>query len=82
MVQAGGGADLPEEPVGPDGQRDLRPERLEGDQPVVLEVPGQIDRSGGPGPELPLDAEFARDRRSQSLQQACRHQHSVTEEVR
>ena len=55
MVQGGGGPDLPEEPVGPDGQGQLRTQDLEGHLAPVLEVLGEVDRGHPAGPELPLD---------------------------
>ena len=43
MLEAGGDADLAEEPVRTERGGEFGPEDLDGDLPLVLEVPGQED---------------------------------------
>ena len=55
VLQLGGGADLPEEALGPQGGRQLGMQHLEGDQPVMLKVVREVDRGHPAAPELALD---------------------------
>jgi hypothetical protein len=55
MLEPGGGADLPEEPLRAQCGAELGVEDLEGDQAIVLEVVGEVDRSHAAPAELALD---------------------------
>ena len=55
VLQARGDLDFPEETVGPDGERDLGIEQLDGDRPMVLEVLRQKDRRHPATAQLALD---------------------------
>ena len=71
VLQVGDGLDLAEEPLGADHRRELRPQHLDRDLAVVLQVLGEIHRRHAALPQLPLDAvavgegggERGRDRR-------------------
>lgn len=56
VLQIGDGLDLPQEPLGSDHCRQLRPENFDGDSAMVLEIFGQIDRGHTALTKLPLDA--------------------------
>ncbi len=55
MLEPGGEADLPLEPLGPHGGGELGVEDLEGDGPVVAEIPREIHGGHAAPPELALD---------------------------
>ena len=55
MLQACGELDLPLEPVGPDGDGELRKQHLQRDGAVVLEVASQVDGGHAAAPELALE---------------------------
>ena len=55
VVQLGGDLDFSQEPVRPDGGRQLGSEHLDGHLPAVLEIVGEVDRGHPPAAELPLD---------------------------
>jgi len=55
MGQAGDGLDLAEEPVGPEGHSELRPEHLDGDRAAVLQVLGEEDDRHPALAQLPFD---------------------------
>ena len=55
MLQAGGDPDLAEKPLGTQGRREFGVENFEGDQPVVAEVPGTVDRGHATAPEFLLE---------------------------
>ena len=55
MLQAGGELDLAEKALGAQCRRELGMENLEGDQPVVSEVPGAVDRGHAAAPEFLLE---------------------------
>ena len=56
MVQVGGGGDLAQEALGAEFHRHGRPEHLDGDHAIVLEVVSEVDRGHPAMPQLPLDA--------------------------
>ena len=56
MVQVGGGRDLAQEALGPEGVDQLGTEHLYGDLAIMLEVVREIDRGHPARPELTLDA--------------------------
>ena len=55
MLEPGGELDLPLEPVGPDGDGELRKQHLQRDGAVVLEVASQVDGGHAAAPELALE---------------------------
>ena len=55
MVETRGEPDLPDEPLGAEHLGQLGMEDLQGDQTVMAEVAGEIDRGHAPAPELTLD---------------------------
>ena len=55
VLQPGGDFDLPEEPLGAEQVCQLGPEDLQGDEAVVFEVAGEIDRGHAAAAELALD---------------------------
>ena len=63
MVQLRRELDLAQEPLGPEVERQRRAEHLEGDRPVVPEVPGEVDGGHAPAPELALDQVALRNAR-------------------
>ena len=56
MVQIGGGRDLAEEALGPEGVGQLGAEHLHGDLAPVLEVVGEIDRGHAARAKLAVEA--------------------------
>ena len=56
MLQARGGPDLAEEPLGADGRGQLRPQHLHRDSAIVLRVVREVDSRHAPRAQLPLDA--------------------------
>ena len=56
VLQGGDRLDLAEEPLGADDRGELRPQHLDRDLAIVLEVLGQIDGGHAALAELPLDA--------------------------
>ena len=55
VLQVGDGLDLAQEPLGADHRGELRPEDLDGDLAIVLQVLGEIHRGHAAGAQLPLD---------------------------
>src|SRR5439155_21180408 len=55
MGQGGDRLDLAEEPLGPEGHGELRPEHLDGDRPAVLQVLGEEDHRHAALAQLPFD---------------------------
>ena len=55
MLQAGGESDLAEKSLGAQRRREFGMEHLEGDQPVVSEVTGAVDRGHAATPEFLLE---------------------------
>ena len=55
MLEAGGEADLPLEPLGAERGGELRQQHLERDRAVVLEVAREVDHRHAPAPELALE---------------------------
>jgi hypothetical protein len=55
VLEARGGADLAEKPLGAERRRELRVEDLERYEALVPEVAGEIDRCHTAAPELPLE---------------------------
>jgi hypothetical protein len=55
MLKAGSEADLPLEPFGAEGDRQLRVQDLEGDVAIVLEIAREVDRGHTASPELALE---------------------------
>src|SRR5437762_12613863 len=55
MTEAGGGFDLPEKPLPPEGGRELRRQYLDRDGAMVLQVLREVDRCHPPAAELALD---------------------------
>ena len=55
MIQLRGDLDLAEKPLGADRGSKLRPQHLEGNRAVVLEIPGEIHHRHPPATEFPLD---------------------------
>jgi hypothetical protein len=56
VPEVGGGLDLAQEPLGADRRRELRPQHLDRDPAMVLQVPGEIDGGHAALPQLPLEA--------------------------
>jgi len=56
MREVGGGADLPEEAVGPDGLGQIRQQDFHRHRPLVLQVTGTVHRGHAAGIDLGLDA--------------------------
>jgi hypothetical protein len=61
MDQPRGDLDLPQEPLAPDGRRQVGAEHLDGDLTVVLPVVRQVDRGHAARAELALDAVALRE---------------------
>src|SRR6266542_5434637 len=55
MLEPGGEADLPQEPLRSEGRRQLLAEHLERHRLAVLEVAGEVDHSHAAAAELALD---------------------------
>ena len=55
MLEPGGELDLAEEAIGAQHGRELGVEDLQGDQTVMLDVPGQVHRRHAAAAELPLE---------------------------
>src|SRR3989442_3082890 len=55
MTEAGGGFDLPEKPLPPEGGCELRRQHLDRDGATVLQVLRKVDRGHSPAPQLALD---------------------------
>src|SRR5512143_2968742 len=55
MLEAGGDLDLTREATGPDGDRNLGSEYLEGHLAVVLQILSEVDRRHPALPQLALD---------------------------
>ena len=55
MTETGGGFDLPEKPLPPEGGGELRRQHLDRDGTPVLQVVREVDRRHSPAPELALD---------------------------
>jgi hypothetical protein len=55
MIQRCGELDLAQEPLRPEPRCDIRPQHLDGDRAVVLEVAGQVHRGHASATELTLD---------------------------
>ena len=55
MLEPGGEVDLALEALGAEGGGELGTENLEGDQAVVLEIPGEVDRGHATAAELALE---------------------------
>jgi len=55
VLQPGGDPDLAEEAVGAEYGGELRPEHLERDPPVVLEIAGEMYRGHAAAAELALE---------------------------
>ena len=66
MVEAGGNRDLAQEPLRAQRGRDLGPQHLQRDGPIVLLIVGEIHRRHAAAAELALDAVPARQRCSQA----------------
>ena len=60
MLQMGGDVDLLEEPFGPERRRQVGAKQLEGHQPPMLEVLGEVDCGHPAAPELAVDGVAAR----------------------
>ena len=56
MLQVGGGLDFAQEAFSADDRGQLRPQHLDGDLAVVLQVGGEVDGGHAALAELPLDA--------------------------
>ncbi len=56
MLQVGGDLDLGQESLGAEHRGQLRPQHLDRDLAVVLQVLGEIDRGHAALAQLPLDA--------------------------
>ena len=56
MLQVGGGLDLGQEPLRAEDRRELGPEHLERDLPVVPQVVREVDRGHAALPDLALEA--------------------------
>ena len=56
MVQVGGGRDLAQKTLGPEGEDQLGAEHLYGDLAIVLEVVREIDRGHAARAKLAVDA--------------------------
>ena len=72
MLETGGELDLPLEPVGADGDGELRKQHLQRDGAVVLEVAGEVDGGHPAATELALERIAVRERgpkRRQSVRQ-------------
>jgi hypothetical protein len=74
MLEPGGEADLPLEPLGAQDGRKLRQENLECDGPVVPQVLGEIHRSHAAPAELALEGVAV----GQRVTNAFRHSHAGT----
>jgi hypothetical protein len=61
MVQPGHHLDLPEEPLGAHGRRELRTKHLDGHGTLVLEVLRQVHHGHAALTELALDAVLPRE---------------------
>jgi hypothetical protein len=66
VLEACGGGDLPQKALGPEHGGELRPEDLERDLSLVLQVLGQVDRGHAALTELMLDAVAALEGRVQA----------------
>jgi len=55
MGEGGDGLDLAEEPLGPEGHGELRPEHLDGNGAAVLQVLGEEDDRHPSLAQLPFD---------------------------
>ena len=55
MTKPRGDPDFLQEPVAPDRGRELRPQDLDRDLAIVLQVVGQVDRGHAALAQLPLD---------------------------
>jgi hypothetical protein len=55
VTQLGGNLDLAEEPFRADRSGEFGLQDLDGNQAVVLEVPGEVDRRRPPAPKLMFD---------------------------
>src|SRR5690242_384335 len=55
MLEVGGDSDLAEEALRAENRRELRPEEFERHRPIVLEVPGEVDRRHASAAEFALD---------------------------
>jgi hypothetical protein len=66
MPEIGDGLDLVQEPLGADQGRELRPQHLDGDLAVVLEIVGQVDRGHPARTQLALDPVAVTERRGEA----------------
>ena len=55
MLETSCELDLPEKAFGPECGDELGPQELDGKEPAVLEVPGEVHRGHAAPPELALD---------------------------
>ena len=56
MLEASGDLNLPEKPLRTECGDELRAQELDGNQPAVLEVAGEVDRGHPTTAQLPLEA--------------------------
>lgn len=56
MLEASGDLNLPEKALGTECGDELRAQELDGNQPAVLEVAGEVDRGHPTAAQLPLEA--------------------------
>ncbi len=78
VLELRGEADLAQKPLGAEHRGELGPEHLEGDEPVVLEVCGEIDRGHPAAAELALDRVAAREGSPETFEEVGQGIHSVT----
>jgi hypothetical protein len=67
MAEIGGGADLPEKPIGPDGVGQVGLQHLDRDRTLVLEVPSPIHRSHASAAGLLLDGVSVGESRPEAI---------------
>ena len=56
MLETSGDLNLPEKALGTECGDELLAQELDGNQPVVLKVAGEVDRGHPPSAQLPLEA--------------------------
>ena len=75
VLEARGGLDLGEEPLGADYGGQLRPQHLHRDLTVVLQVLGEVDRGHTALAQLALEAVAVRKHRGQARRSSCQWDH-------